>query len=242
MNLNKAFWNVYAFFYKRTTNFSVAHQGMFKDATEALQVDDGYKVLDAGCGSGDLEYYLLKAKKDICIMGIDFSEEMLRSAQKKYKSHKNINFKKANLNEKLCFNDESFDRIVCVSVLFSLKNVSHTLKEFSRVLKTHGIIVLIEPEPNFNYGKIAQKNFREVGKYNYLAKIKWYSTFILKIPSIVTMYLMNLIMDSWTNKDAYHYYTKGEFIDRIQEAGLQIINSKKTLADQDNLIIAVKRS
>lgn len=43
-------------------------------------VEDGMNILDAGCGNGETAIYLAK-KYDVSILGIDFSEKMIKAAR-----------------------------------------------------------------------------------------------------------------------------------------------------------------
>jgi ubiquinone/menaquinone biosynthesis C-methylase UbiE len=93
-------------------------------------------VLDAGCGSGRDSKYLLEHK--IQIIGIDFSDGMLKEARKRVL---NGDFRKMDM-KKLEFADNQFDGIwACASLLHFPKNeVSKALEEFRRVLKPNGIL------------------------------------------------------------------------------------------------------
>ena len=53
-----------------------------KGVVELLQPQSGEKILDLGCGTGDLSYEI--SKSGAIVTGIDFSEEMLEKASEKY--------------------------------------------------------------------------------------------------------------------------------------------------------------
>ena len=93
------------------------------------------KILDAGCGTGLLAK---KMQQFGSVKGIDFSNEALRFARKR-----KIAVKKA-LIEKIPFKSKNFDVVVSIDVLThsSIKNDLVPLKEFSRVLKPNGILIL----------------------------------------------------------------------------------------------------
>lgn len=58
---------------------------------------------------------------------------------------KKIKYKKPQVSGKLDFPDDYFDLITCFGVLHHIPNVSFIMKEFSRVLKKGGIILMREP-------------------------------------------------------------------------------------------------
>lgn len=53
-----------------------------KGVVELLQPQKGEKILDLGCGTGDLSYEI--SKSGAIVTGYDFSEDMIEKARKKY--------------------------------------------------------------------------------------------------------------------------------------------------------------
>lgn len=98
------------------------------------------RILDAGCGTGGTMKFL-KSYGFNNVTGIDASEDALKYC--KERGLKNI--KKGSIN-KLPFKNETFDAIICLDVLYHKNVIPNTaLKEFSRVLKSKGILYLQEP-------------------------------------------------------------------------------------------------
>lgn len=95
-------------------------------------------LLDAGCGTGLLAK---KLERFGTVVGIDNSLDAIRFAVKR-----NISIKKASVT-KLPFPKEMFDVVVSIDVLYhqSIKNDGEVLKEFKRVLKPRGILILRVP-------------------------------------------------------------------------------------------------
>lgn len=100
-------------------------------------------VLDAACGSGYGTQILSKVVKKI--VGIDVSKEAIVYAKNNFQSS-DINFFKANLEEKLLFDDEYFDAIVSFETIEHLKKQELMIKEFSRVLKKDGLLIISSPD------------------------------------------------------------------------------------------------
>jgi len=94
------------------------------------------KILDAGCGTG-LVGDILYNKEYKNIVGVDFSKEMLNRAFKKnvYES-----LSLCDLTQKLEFEDNSFDAIVCAGT-FTCGHVGpEALNEMVRITKNEGYI------------------------------------------------------------------------------------------------------
>lgn len=110
----------------------------------AKTLQSGDKVLDLGCGSGQLLLLIAQNFPDIEFVGIDLSENMLLEAEKiqKTKNIHNVKFVKADmtqLSEKFGLN--TFDVVISTDALHHLPEVSYlyqTLKEVKKVLKNDG--------------------------------------------------------------------------------------------------------
>ena len=108
----------------------------------------GMRVLDLGCGTGDLA--LDAAKKigaDGEVVGLDFSEQMLAIAKQKYenlnlKSHFKLVLRKA---EDLPLDDRPFDLVVSGFVLRNLReNIDRILQGVRDSLKEDGQISFLD--------------------------------------------------------------------------------------------------
>ncbi|MHA1214987.1 MAG: class I SAM-dependent methyltransferase [Candidatus Hodarchaeales archaeon] len=99
-------------------------------------------VLEVGVGTGkNLPYYRSRTK----VTGIDISPGMLGKAKKKVRTLrlKNIELRLMNA-EKMSFEDETFDTVVCTFVLCSVPEPVKAIKEMLRVLKPNGNIIMLE--------------------------------------------------------------------------------------------------
>jgi len=96
------------------------------------------KCLDVGAGTGRISS-LLAEKFDVT--AIDLSLKMMSIAKRKIKS-KSIKFMAVDVNKPLKFQDNTFDLIVCIRVLKYVKNWRYVLKEFNRILKDKGEVII----------------------------------------------------------------------------------------------------
>lgn len=108
-------------------------------------IKDCDKILDVGCGDGAL-YSLIKRK---CknYYGIDISKTALSQIK-----DKRINVKIININEqKLPFQNNFFDYVVCLDVIEHVFNPNRLIEELFRVTKKEGYVIL--STPNIRYYK-----------------------------------------------------------------------------------------
>ncbi len=99
-------------------------------------------ILDVGVGTGkDIDYYSDQAE----VIGIDFSERMLKKAIRKLKKsgRKNVTLMKMDV-EDLKFEENSFDTIITSVVFCSVPDPVKGLLEIKRVLKPTGRLVMVE--------------------------------------------------------------------------------------------------
>ncbi len=110
-----------------------------KVANIVKKIPNNDKVVDVACGTGDLAIEINK-KINKNITGIDFCYEMLKIAKKKTKELTFINGDATNLPLK----DNSFD---ILTIAFGIRNIPErkkALKEFYRVLKKKGNLIILE--------------------------------------------------------------------------------------------------
>ena len=102
-------------------------------------------ILDVATGTGDFAIAAskLNPKK---IVGFDLSEQMLNVGRAKVKTlglEKLIEFRKGD-SEAMPFSDGQFDAITVAFGVRNFENLENGLKEFKRVLKPEGVVVILE--------------------------------------------------------------------------------------------------
>jgi len=101
-------------------------------------------VLDIGCAKG----YLVKSFLDLGInaYGVDISAYAINNSLPEVRSR----LKLCDIEqEKLPFNDDSFDVVIMSEVIEHLREIKFAMKEIKRVLKPEGIIYLTTPTPKW---------------------------------------------------------------------------------------------
>lgn len=110
--------------------------------------EPGKAVLDVGCGLGYLGFIFSSYFKGGSYQGIDISTKLLEDADE--------NFSKMDLDiyyqfeegdcYKLKYDDNSFDLVMCQTVLMHLEFPQKALNEMFRVLKPGGTMLCLEPD------------------------------------------------------------------------------------------------
>jgi len=104
---------------------------------------EGKKVLDIGCGRGNLSFYL--ARKGASVIGIDLSKNFIKFC-KNQMNLLNLNVDFRVMNAQIPdFEDNTFDIIVGSRILHHLPDIELFFRECKRLLKKKGFITFIEP-------------------------------------------------------------------------------------------------
>jgi 2-polyprenyl-3-methyl-5-hydroxy-6-metoxy-1,4-benzoquinol methylase len=96
------------------------------------------RVLDVGCLDGTIGLALKKLGNEV--YGIDASEPGIMEARRR-----GIDASLANIEEEFPFPDGMFDLVFAGEVIEHIFDIDHLFKEFSRVLKPAGTLVLTTP-------------------------------------------------------------------------------------------------
>jgi ubiquinone/menaquinone biosynthesis C-methylase UbiE len=114
---------------------ALAHQAIYDTTRKILQNEPRGILLDVPAGEGALALQLKELGFDVRCC--DLYTEIFKL--------KDTEIKRGNLDEKLPYQDESFDYVVCVEGLEHIENPANAIREFSRVLKLNGQIVVSVP-------------------------------------------------------------------------------------------------
>lgn len=161
-------------FERLTSNYrfySIARQSQNFVDDFLLKNCSGKKVLDYCCGEGKISIFLAENRADA--FGIDISPVSIQTAKKEAekKRLKNASFFVMDA-EKLEFDDDFFDLIICSGVLHHL-NIGNAYQELFRVIKPEGKIICAEP---LAYNPI----FQLYRKRTPQLRTKWEAEHILK--------------------------------------------------------------
>lgn len=121
----------------------------------ARQLVSGLDVLDAACGEGYGSALLADSAK--AVTGVDVSHAAIAHAQQRYIAD-NLEFQAADCLD-LPFRDDQFDCIVSFETLEHLDDQEGLMKEFRRVLKPQGFLLISSPDKKIYTDR--QKNQNE---------------------------------------------------------------------------------
>jgi len=128
---------------------------------QLAQPGRGDRILDLCCGTGDIAFGL--ARSGAYVVGLDFSPEMLRVAQRRANSAAEIHWVRGDAL-RLPFDDEEFEALTVGYGLRNLANFETAILEMLRVLKHRGRLVILD------FGKPENPIWRRI----YFAYLGWF--------------------------------------------------------------------
>lgn len=222
--LTQGFWNFYALCYDALVEL-IPYQQMMADVAASLELEDGMTVMIAGCGTGNLERYLLDHGFNGKIVAVDFSSEMLRIAGQK---NPGVTYAWSDLSKRLDFEDRMFDRIASVNVLYTLPDPEHALTEMTRVLKEHGKMVHATPKSGLSLSSIFFSHLRQ-------ASLAQWVEIVPMLFSLMLLLVCNLIIFEKVKTGHYQFFSKDEVESLSSGYGLSL---DETYSDQNWLLTA----
>jgi len=158
--------------------------------TNYIKITNDFKILDIGCGTGLMIKKIKNKFKNSQILGIDSSSEAVRFCKKRGLDIILASADKTNQTS------SSFDLIMALDLIEHVKQDTNALKEFNRILKNNGYILITVPAFEFLFDihdKLADHKRRYTTKKLKLKlkstgfkiiKISYYNTFLF-IPIII---------------------------------------------------------
>lgn len=240
------FWNLYSKVYDSVYHL-MPYRELLWDAYQALELQPGMKILDAGCGTGNFESFIAeKNPPPVEIEAVDFSAGMLSIAKSKCRALDHVSFNWQDLNAELPYPDATFDRIVSINVLFALRDWDHTMREFLRVLRPDGSMVLTSSSPDFSFAPLVTDHFRRIHNIWGLGrKVRTVlnSLWIMCTRALGSAALNILVINRRERRGQYRSLDQAglrSFLEHHRENGLGEFSIGSALADQNLFCTATK--
>jgi demethylmenaquinone methyltransferase/2-methoxy-6-polyprenyl-1,4-benzoquinol methylase len=181
---------------------------------KTLAPQEGDHLVDLACGTGDVALAALRAQPDLAtVIGIDFSEEMLRLARRKFEREKvsiPYEFIATDVTD-IPLEDSSAQ---CATIAFGIRNVVNVpqaLREINRILVGGGRLMILEfSEPR---GRLFGPLF------------EWY--FHKVLPVIGGWVSGRKSAYSYLPESVQRFYTVEEITELMQEAGFDVRSVKR---------------
>lgn len=101
-----------------------------------IKLNNYKSILDLGCGTGNISAYIAQLAPKSTIVGVDLSENMIKTAQTQYASIANLSFQIANAQDFSL--KKQFNLIISTSVFHWIKNQQAALESVAQHLAPQG--------------------------------------------------------------------------------------------------------
>lgn len=218
----REFWDTYMQGYDTIGEFR-DYTDYLDELADSLALLPGEAVLDAGIGTGN--FALRLAERGAEVVGVDFSREALQAYCRK--SSRGIAVE-ASLEEPLPFADAVFDRVTCLSVLFTLSRpgCALALREFRRVLKPGGDLVVTAMRPGQSKTGRLWRHLRQ--RYAVQPAWSFLQELAGQLSSLTRMMYHNSRMRRLADCDCYRQISAGQLRAEVSRAGFAEISCGTT--------------
>ena len=156
-------WNGWS----RSRHGKPAYDLWLDDYKKDLDKYKNTKFLDLGCGTGADTLYLIE--RGYKVISADYSKEAINNINLNIKGGEGILL---DMNEKFCFEDNSFNIIIADICLhyFNEEKTNHIMNEIKRILKKNGILIARVSSVNDKFygagsGYEIEKRYYDHGSY-----------------------------------------------------------------------------
>ncbi len=129
-------------------------RGRAKIAYKFLNPMPNDSILDVGCAQGYFERYFLIGKVSK-VKGVDINLKAIEYCSKKDGKEYYLHC----AAEKLPFQDNEFDKVLCLDTLEHVDDEVKTISEIRRVLRPNGLLVLSVPNDFLNFMDLSNIKF-----------------------------------------------------------------------------------
>jgi ubiquinone/menaquinone biosynthesis C-methylase UbiE len=228
--LNSKFWANYFKVYD-VLNLLIPYQELLETICNELEIKPGERILEAGCGTGNLALKIKERGAEV--IGLDNCKEALEIYQKKDPNAKLV---LADLREKLPFPDNYFDKIACNNTLYIIPKEKQldVLKEFYRILKPEGKIVITNPIKGGKPIKIYLEGIkRSLQRNGFLKTLK--NMILMFSPTIRILYY-NFQIKKESEKGGYVFFKFDEQKELLKKMGFSAITRTRLVYAKQNIL------
>lgn len=235
---HESFWNFYAMLYDSLRALFPYRELIQTAAKQAEDYSIHDLVLDAGCGTGNLEKFIDDHEGfSIKILGCDSSPYMLKRALRKSKN----SFIRVDLDQPLPFKEHSFGGLISINSLYALKDPSYSLQEFHRVLSARGILIMATPKNNPRMLDVFKEHLKSIFSLPLLVCIKEIARTLAISPLLLAVVILNIfIIKRLANQKEFFFFQQETIKSLIEGKGFRIKEIGYAYGGTDVYIVAEK--
>lgn len=124
---------------------NIGHSPVYEFGLSHVELPQGGRILDVGCGGGELLRRMAKRAPDATLAGVDVSSASIEASRRR--NHRAIEAGRMEVKEgsvdALPWPDESFDLVTACETIYFWGDLAKAFREVARVLKPAGTFAVI---------------------------------------------------------------------------------------------------
>jgi ubiquinone/menaquinone biosynthesis C-methylase UbiE len=227
---NRIIWNVFAKVYDMAASRGIPYLQLVEKITGIAKdhcsgsTSEKKCIVDACCGTGNFSLALQQSILNAEVIGIDFSEAMLKRA--KSKNNRTTFWNEDVLVGLKKIGAGSVDVLTMINGFYPLPDKETVLEEIYRVLRTDGILILSDPREGALLSKL----------------VKWHISYggwqgWIHLPFFIGGLAISALLQY---KVAYVFLKPGTVADLLRIKSFKVNDQQAAYADQNYLFVASK--
>ena len=235
--LRRFFWNAYACVYDALPKYYRPYGVQVERVMEMVGsygLPTGARILDAGCGTGN--YLVRLCEHGYQVLGLDTAAHMLAQARRKIhglarSASRGAQLRQSSLESALPLADRAFDCIVSINALYMIEHPQSALREFRRVLRPGGLLVLSHPCEIPPLSSIVAEHATRYGV----------ASVVLPGGAFAALGLFNWVRSRNFQTQDFHCWSADEMQARLGKAGFAVKAMEPAYACGSNLLVCALR-
>lgn len=173
------------------------------------------RVLDLGCGTGNVTIELTKKYPTSTIVGVDSGHTMLDQARKKLAGNSKVELIELSVEDFMAsYDGKKFDLVIMSNVLYALDDRQAVFAGLKKVLKSGSKIILTNSDKAGN---------------NTIIKEHLANSSILKLlhPKLVVVFIIDSLISQMANQGTFQFITQDKLEQELLTHGLKLSNIER---------------
>jgi ubiquinone/menaquinone biosynthesis C-methylase UbiE len=233
----QAIWHNYAQVYDELLKI-IPYRNLLVDIVVRADIDNGMKIFDAGCGTGNFLWALEHKNIQANVTGLDYSPTMLQKARAKIAQYSgSAMFLEANLDNpaKTWKVTSQYDRIIFNNNLCVIADPAQTLHEVATIAAPGAILVASTPRPNPSIDEVLDEHLQQSAYFGQSREEAMQHI----APVLQPLIECNAALFKHYGS-TYHLPSQPELLEWFKGAGWKILEVETVYAGQNWLVTAVK--
>ncbi len=219
-----------------------AYRDSIAGCVESLQLKNGERVLDAGCGSGQGFERIINECPGVRYVGMDILEQGLQAGREKasrFNGSIRSSWVRADLGADAPFKGGTFDKILAHFSVYTLSDKNKRRAAWAslyEVLAPGGVLVAANPSTTYDAGRIIG-----VSRQHLAHEKRGFSHWVEWVAYSLTGCLGLRHIQKQLECDHWHAYSLEELEAELIEAGFKVSGSNAVYADSGWRVVATRK-